>query len=124
MTYDELSPQPYSFKDPAARVVKKDGIFYRYISNNYAKEYQHLMSSGLYDELINKGLLIPHQDLKNQASEGIFTVILPEQISFQSYPFEWSYSQWRKAALACLQINSIALSYGMILKDSTPYNFS
>ncbi len=123
MAFDELSPQPYSFKDPAARVVKKDGIFYRYLSNNYAKEYQHLMSSGLYDELINKGLLIHHQDLKNEASEGIFTVILPEQISFQSYPFEWSYSQWRKAALACLQINSIALTYGMILKDATPYNF-
>jgi len=123
MAHDELSPQPYSFKDPTARVVKKDGIFYRYISNNYANEYQHLMSSRLYDELVNKGLLIPHQDLKKQASEGIFTVIMPEQISFQSYPFEWAYSQWRKAALACLQINSIALTYGMILKDATPYNF-
>ena len=123
MAHDELSPQPYSFKDLAARVVKKDGVFYRYISSNYAKEYRHLMSSGLYDELVNKGLLIPHQNLKNQVSEGIFTVLIPEQISFQSYPFEWSYSQWRKAALACLQINSIALTYGMILKDATPYNF-
>jgi len=123
MAYDELNPQPFSYKDSAARVVKKDGIYYRYISNPYAKEYQHLMSSGLYDELVNKGLLIEHQDLNNQASEGVFTVIMPEQISFQSYPFEWSYSQWRKAALACLQINSIALTYGMILKDATPYNF-
>ena len=57
MAYDELNPQPFSYKDSAARVVKKDGIYYRYISNSYAKEYQHLMSSGLYDELVNKGLL-------------------------------------------------------------------
>lgn len=123
MVYDELSPQPFSYKDSAARVVKKDGVFYRYISNTYIKEYQHLMSSGLYDELLNKGLLIAHQDLKEQTSGGVFTVILPEQISFQSYPFEWSYSQWRKAALAYLEINSISLRYGMILKDATPYNF-
>ena len=123
MAQDELSPQPYSFKDLAARVVKRDGMFYRYLSKSYAKEYQHLMSSGLYDELVNKGLIIEHQELKNHESESEFTVILPEQIPFQSYPFEWSYSQWRKAALACLHINTIALQYGMILKDATPYNF-
>lgn len=123
MVYDELSPQPFSYKDSAARVVKKEGIFYRYISNNYAKEYQHLMASGLYDELVKKGLLIPHQNPKIETSEDFFTVIMPEQISFKSYPFEWSYSQWRKAALAYLEINSIALNFGMILKDATPFNF-
>ena len=77
MAQDELSPQPYSFKDLAARVVKRDGKFYRYLSKSYAKEYQHLMSSGLYNELVNKGLIIEHQELKNHESESEFTVILP-----------------------------------------------
>ena len=48
---------------------------------------------------------------------------MPKQISFQSYPFEWSYQQWRKATLAFLKINQISLKYGMILKDATPYNY-
>lgn len=104
MVYDELSPQPFSYKDSAARVVKKEGVFYRYISNNYAKEYQHLMASGLYDKLVKKGLLISHQNLKIETSENIFTVIMPEQISFQSYPFEWSYSHGEKPRLLVLKL--------------------
>jgi hypothetical protein len=50
-------------------------------------------------------------------------VILPKQIAFQSYPFEWSFQQWRKAILTFLKINLISLKYGMILKDATPYNY-
>ena len=50
--------------------------------------------------------------------------MLPQQLIFQSYPFEWSYNQWRKVILALLKINQISLKYGMILKDATPYNFS
>ena len=92
------------------------------------------MQSGLYTELQTKELIIFHEEL-NQAeranleevsrpnTDDVYCLLKPSQIEFQSYPFEWSYTQWRKAIIAYLIINQIALNYGMILKDATPYNF-
>ena len=92
------------------------------------------MQSGLYTALQTKGLIIAHEEL-NQAekanldevsssnTDDIYRLLKPAQIEFQSYPFEWSYSQWRKAIIAFIKINQIALKFGMILKDATPYNF-
>lgn len=119
-----LRPNNISYKDLAARVIKKEKTFYRYIFNSYKAEYDCLMGSGLYDELTKKGLLVTHEEIsiEKQGTE-VYKILLPTQIVFQSYPFEWSYSQWRKAILAYLSINQIALKYGMILKDATPYNF-
>lgn len=62
-------------------------------------------------------------DQESNDDTQVYKLIKPEQILFQSYPFEWSYIQWRNAILAFIEINKIALQYGMILKDATPYNF-
>jgi hypothetical protein len=113
-----------SYKDTAARVVKKEIGYYRYIFNEYKTEYLHLMQSGLYEELTQKGLLIEHKEIEKDTDDPkVFKLLFPNQIPFQSYPFEWSYNQWRKAILSYLRINNIALKYGMILKDATPFNF-
>lgn len=119
-----IEPNNISFRDTAARVVKKESGFYRYIFHEYKTEYDHLMQSGLYNELTEKGLLIEHQEIQIDTDDPkVYKLLYPTQIPFQSYPFEWSYTQWRKAILAYLKINHIALKYGMILKDATPYNF-
>jgi len=119
-----IKPNYLSYKDLSARVIYKDGKYIRLILNSYKDEYTHLMNSGLFEELIKKNLLIPHEEIPlNEVNKEVFKVILPKQIPFQSYPFEWSYMQWRKAILVFLKINQISLKYGMILKDATPYNF-
>jgi SAM-dependent methyltransferase len=117
-----MKPNNISYKDSAARVVQEDGIFYRYIFDEYQAEYDHLMQSGLYKALLEKGYIIAHEELAQQQS-NIYKKLLPKQIAFQSYPFEWSYGQWRKVVYAYLQINKIALAHGMLLKDATPFNF-
>ncbi|HWD87139.1 MAG TPA: hypothetical protein VG367_03365 [Mucilaginibacter sp.] len=118
------TPNYSSYRDPAARVVKRADGWYRYIFKAYQKEFDHLTQSGLYTELVQKCLMISYQEVETDNSDSaIYKMIRPEQIAFQSYPFEWSYNQWRKALIALLDINSIALKYGMILKDATPYNF-
>ncbi|MFM6938769.1 MAG: hypothetical protein ACKOXH_14000, partial [Aquirufa sp.] len=118
-----ISPEIFSFKDDAARVILRDGVYYRAILPAYQDAYEHLMRSGLYTELIESKLLIPHQEVACDPSLKAYALLRPEQIDFLSLPFEWSYSQWRKVLLAYLEINLIALRYGMILKDATPYNF-
>jgi len=90
------------------------------------------MNSGLYDALIYEGVMIPHEEVNPESVPfnnvdfsflNIYKKILPKQIGFQSYPFEWSFSQWVKAISTYLIINKLALKHGMILKDATPYNF-
>ena len=119
-----IEPNNISYRDTAARVVKKESGYYRYIFHEYKAEYEHLMQSGLYEELTQKELLIEHKEIQIDTDDPkVYKLLYPTQIPFQSYPFEWSYTQWRKAILAYLRINHIALKYGMILKDATPYNF-
>lgn len=66
-----------------------------------------------------------HEDLKGTASELGWLknkVLKPERIPFISYPYEWSFSQLKDAALATLEIEKIALEHGMTLKDASAYN--
>lgn len=120
-----IKPNYISYKDMAARVVKDGNIFHRYIFKSYENEYEHLMNSGLYEELSKEGLLISHSELPiTNKDPKVYKCILPSQLNFQSYPFEWSYNQWKKVVQAYLKITKIALKYDMILKDATPYNFS
>jgi hypothetical protein len=128
----KLTPNSISYRDTAARVVKEGETYFRYISYSYKSEYDHIMESGLYKKLVDKGFLIPHkevefkQDKENTNTSyytNVYKKLLPYQIDFQTYPFEWSYGQWRKAIFCFLRINEIALEFGMILKDASPYNF-
>lgn len=113
-----------SYKDTAARVFIKEGIYYRYIFNEYKLQYDTLMQSGLYNALITKNYIIAHSEINYSGEDNnVYKLILPEQIHFQSYPYCWSYTQWRKAIITYLEINKIALEFGMILKDATPFNF-
>jgi hypothetical protein len=111
-----------SFKDPAAKVFSvenDDAYIYRELSQGYLSHYRHFKSSGLADELVKKNLLIAFEEVPGE----IDTVILKAgRISFVSYPYEWTFTQWKDAALLTLKIQYRALKYGMILKDATPFN--
>lgn len=82
------------------------------------------MSSGLYQKLVEKNLLVSHEetDLKLARTSDAYKVLKPEQIPFISYPYEWSFGQLKSAALATMRIQKLALSHGMSLKDASAYN--
>lgn len=113
-----------SFRDPSGFLFHKDGILYRRINASYEADYRSLLESGLYDELVKEGLLIPHQEVSPGEAGGrdAWKVIRPEWLPFISYPYEWCFSQLQDAALATLQIQKAALGSGMSLKDASAYN--
>ena len=113
-----------SFRDPCGFIVREGNNIYRVIHQMYEKEYTHFTSSGLSDILIKNGLLIPHKEIEakmNYIPEQ-FKILQVERIPFISYPYEWCFSQLQDAALLTLDIDLLAIDYGMILKDATPYN--
>jgi len=114
---------PGSFRDPSGVVFVQDQVLYRQIQQVYAPAYRRLLDSGLYRALVDDGLLIPHRETEvSPLGEEGYLVIAPERIPFISYPYEWSFSQLRDAALATLQIQMQALDRGMVLKDASAYN--
>lgn len=115
---------PASFRDRSGFVFYKDGRLYRQINNSYRKQYEQLLHSGLFNTLVDKHLLIPHNEIEFDLSEtqDAYRVIEPEQIDFTSYPYEWSFSQLKDAALVTLDIQKIALEHDMVLKDASAFN--
>jgi hypothetical protein len=113
-----------SFRDPDGFLFSREGVLYRQINTSASQDYQHLMNSGLYQKLVDPGLLIPHQEVNipfSQPEKG-YKILRPQFIPFISYPYEWCFSQWQDAALATLAVQKIAFQYGMTLKDSSAYN--
>ena len=113
-----------SFRDPSGFLFTDNGILYRQINRAYSNDYARLMDSGLYDRLVKASLLIPHVvvDQFPAESEAAFKVIQPERVPFISYPYEWSFSQLKDAALATLSIQKRAMKLDMSLKDASAYN--
>ncbi|MFZ5878507.1 MAG: SAM-dependent methyltransferase [Chloroflexota bacterium] len=113
-----------SFRDPSGFLFTRDGVLLRQVNRSYADEYTRLMESGLYEKLVKAGMLIPHLEVEQAPAqaESAFKVIQPERVPFISYPYEWSFSQLKDAALATLSIQKRALKAGMWLKDASAYN--
>lgn len=124
MTPNDISIVESSFRDPSGFVFFKGDTLYRQVNKAYRGDYDHLMSSGLYDSLVSSGLMVSHKeaDLDIALSDSAYKVIEPDQIGFISYPYEWSFSQFRDAALTTLAIQKKAFEFGMTLKDSSVYN--
>jgi hypothetical protein len=115
---------PGSFRDPNGFLFKRNGGLFRQINTAYHENYDLLMGSGLYKDLVSEDLLVEHEESEELPVETklAFKVIEPEKVPFISFPYEWCFSQYRDAALCTLGIMKHALDKGMILKDASAYN--
>jgi len=115
---------PSSFRDPSGFVFKFNQEIYRQINLIYKPDYDHLVSSGLYQKLVNEDLLICHTEVDSPVArtETAYKVIKVEPVKYISHPYEWSFSQYKDAALLTLRLQKEALEYGMTLKDASAYN--
>lgn len=111
-----------SYKDPSGYVFRKDGHLYRRINDSYLNTYHQTRDSGLFQELMQKKLLIEHDEILEQDGDDPHAIIRPRTIRFISYPYEWCFSELKDAALATLTIQRIAISKGFTLKDAHGFN--
>jgi hypothetical protein len=113
-----------SFRDPSGFLFKRQGQLYRQVNQAYKENFEALMSSGLYAALVKKGWLVSHREVdeRPQQASNAYLVIQPELVPFISYPYEWSFSQLKAAALHTLAVQKLALEHGMSLKDASAYN--
>jgi len=111
-----------SFRDKSGFLFYYKNEIYRKIEFSYKNQYEHLMNSKLYKELTENDLLIDHEEVNILEIENSYKIIKPKKIPFISYPYEWSFSELKDAALLTLEIQKIAMKYDMTLKDASAYN--
>ncbi len=79
-------PHAASFRDPSGYLFHHEGILFRQINRSYEQDYDLLNSSGLYDLLTEKGLLIPHREvsLDLAPTDDAVRILEPERVPFIS----------------------------------------
>ncbi|GAB2815716.1 hypothetical protein [Ferruginibacter profundus] len=113
-----------SYRDRDGFIFKHGKNYYRCINTGYHEAYQQLMQSGLYAQLTKKKWLVSHEEVTSDAELHFpgAIIILPQQVNYISYPYEWSFAMWQDAALLTLNIAKESIDKGMLLKDATPFN--
>jgi hypothetical protein len=119
-----IDVHPASYRDPSGFVFAIDGVFYRQVNRSYAKQYEQLINSGLYNALTREALLITHTEIPDNLtrSPDHHLTLLPRQLPRITYASEWCPEQLKDAALLTLNIQRLAMDHGMTLKDATPFN--
>lgn len=111
-----------SFRDPSGYLFWRNGKIYRCVLGKYEKQFAAALDTGLFDQCVADGLLLPFSISDVPAPEPCLAVLEPRQLSFISYPYEWCFEQLQDAALRTLDIHLAALEKGMLLKDASAYN--
>jgi ribosomal protein L11 methylase PrmA len=114
-----------SFRDRSGRIIYSSGSVFRVLSQEALTTWETLNKSKFFKEQLSSGVLVPTERLENHAlnlPEEWPAVLQHEKIPFVSYPYEWTFSMLKDAALLQLELLLSALQDGFILKDATPYN--
>lgn len=121
-----------SFRDPRAYVFFQGDRVIRAVMPVADAEFRQTITSGLVDRLAKTGLMLPCALLSIPQSElaayvgprGDVAATVYEQprVPMISYPYEWSFSQLKDAALLHLDLQLTALDEGYVLADASAYN--
>lgn len=116
--------EPGSFRDSSGFIFTFEEEIYLAIAPSYFENFSLFTNSGLYKFLSLQKSIVKHSETEKFLPEeySSYKIIKPEQIPFISYPYEWSFSQLKNAALLTLAIQKEALKHGMTLKDASAYN--
>jgi hypothetical protein len=120
---------PGSFRDRHARVFHAGGEVFRALDANAAQEWRKLLQTRFFPQLLQNGAVVGTREVACAAVAGLESserwsaVLRHDRVPFVSYPYEWSFGMLKDAALLHLDIMIAALDEGMILKDSTPFNY-
>jgi SAM-dependent methyltransferase len=115
---------PGSFRDPRARVYDDGSTIRRGLSERGLADLRAVEASGLLAELVREGRVVgTHRvDDPELAALGWAGALVHDRIPIVTYPYEWTFSMLRDAALLQLAIVRRGLARGISCKDGTPYN--
>ena len=123
----ENKRDPGSFRDDRGHIYLIDGKIYRTINRSAIEQYKDLIQNKIISKSINNNYLVNTTEVSNEIpnsnfKDPIYKIVQHEKIPFISYPYEWSFSQLKEAALHHLKFNIFLLKNNFILRDASAYN--
>ncbi len=115
------SPDPGSFRDPASQVVIDGDKVLRLLDKRGLEGWRALAGSDFFEPAVTGGRLIGAVEV-GDPPPGSAGALEHPRLPFISYPYEWTFSMLKDAALLQLDLLKDALSSGLTIKDATPYN--
>lgn len=116
-----------SFRDRTSRVFYHDGTVYRALTQQALQDWELLSTTQFFQRFSADGKVIASERTASvlpPTRDNQWVAVLKHQlVPFISYPYEWSFSMLKDAALLQLELLLAALDEGMTLKDATPFNF-
>ena len=120
-----LTQDSGSFRDPLSKVFVGNGKVVRAFTFQGAADIEAVWSKKSIQSALSSGQLI-QSDIVDVSSVGLaapWTLAMTHPlVPFISYPYEWTFSMLKDAALLQLDITRAALADGVGVKDATPYN--
>lgn len=112
---------PGSFRDPASRVVHEEDRVIRLLDQRGWDGWQALSKTSFFATAVADGRLIQTTELPKTPDEAAGSLQHP-RLPLITYPYEWTFTMLRDAALLQLDLLAEALNEGLTIKDATPYN--
>lgn len=114
------SADPGSFRDPASHVVHENGRVLRLLDGRGLASWKALSRTDFFTRATADGRLIAAREV--DPPPGAAGALEHPRLAFISYPYEWTFSMLRDAALLQLDLLAESLSEGITIKDATPFN--
>lgn len=111
---------PGSFRDPASRVVVEDDTVVRLLDERGRHAWQALARTGFFADEQARGRIVATEEV--DPIEGAAAALRHPRLPLITYPFEWTFSMLKDAALLQLDLLAGALASDLTIKDATPYN--
>jgi ribosomal protein L11 methylase PrmA len=128
----DLYRDPGSFRDPSGYVFVGKTHVLRTVNPAAAANFRAVIETGALNILAEKGHLLPSEPItiKTDMAAALTgprgdmpeMAIRQPRLPMISYPFEWTFSQLKDAALSHLDLQIAAFDLGLVLSDATPYN--
>ncbi len=116
---------PGSFRDPLSRVYVEDGAVWRGLSESGLADFEAYAKTAAFERAQTDGRVIATSLVPvDQApvGEGWMGALRHERVRVITYPYEWTFSMLKDAALLQLDLSREALAEGILTKDATSYN--
>ncbi len=114
-----------SFRDPLSRVFVSDDVILRGFTALGKADLDAVWSKKSIQDALESGKLISCE-MVNPTDVGLgqpwVAAMKHPKIPVVSYPYEWTFSMLKEAALLQLDLTRTALADGVGVKDATPYN--
>ncbi len=124
MTTNTILVNPNSFRDPHGFVFSQKQRIFRGITSEGLDNFKQVRATGFIKRLIDSQFLLEEWEvpLENFSLKNVAHILEHPKLELITYPFEWTFSALKAAALLHLDLQLMGLNHGVSFRDASAYN--